>query len=459
MEKQTLLHLRGKVIEPAVRNARTVNSVLMFLFMAVVLFIAGTSVSRAVPGYSRQTGLACAACHTSFPELNSFGRQFKLNGYTLTSIKTITAPIDSVKNMLNLLTSPPISGMVMSSFTTINKQMPGKQNSNVEFPQQLSLFYSGQVSPHIGAFVQVTYDPQAGTIGMDNTDIRYANHAQLGEKDWTYGFTLNNNPTVQDVWNTVPAWRFPYASSGVAPSPSAATLIEGGLAQQVAGLGTYGLLNNLLYYEISFYRSAPQGAINPPDSTSMNTVKGVAPYWRLALQHQFESQYIMVGAYGMSTRLYPTYTSGPVDHYADIGVDLQYEYVMPKSTFALHTSLIHETRNLAATLGSGGADNGSSMLNSFKIDGDIYFRKGLGLTLGYFSMAGDMDKTLYGTYTGKPDSNGVLTEVSFRPWYNTKFSVQYVMYGKFDGQSSNYDGAGRNGSQNNTLYCLAWISF
>jgi hypothetical protein len=462
MENQkSAVHLKGIVLEREVKKGKTLNSIFMFSFVAAMLFTMSTSVCHAVPGYSRQTGLACAACHTSFPELNSFGRQFKLNGYTLTNIKTIDAPIDSVRNMLNLLKTPPISGMIMSSFSSVNKTVPGTLNHDVEFPQQFSMFYSGQVTPHIGTFIQITYDPQAGVIGMDNTDIRYANHGQLLSKDWIYGFTLNNNPTVQDVWNTVPAWSYPYATSGVAPSPSASTLIEGALAQQVAGLGTYGLFNNLIYYEVSFYRSAPQGAINPPtDSFSVNTISRLAPYWRLALQHQFSNQYLMIGTYGMSANLYPKNASGPRGRYTDIGIDLQYEYALPRANLSLHSSLIQENRKFdAALVSSGLADNSTSKLNSFKINGSLYFKKGLGFTLGYFNIAGDMDKTLYGTFNGKPDSNGTLMEVSFLPWYNTKFSVQYVMYNKFDGQSMNYDGFNRNASQNNTLYCLAWISF
>ena len=34
-----------------------------------------------IPAFSRQTGLACSACHYQFPQLTPFGRQFKLNGY------------------------------------------------------------------------------------------------------------------------------------------------------------------------------------------------------------------------------------------------------------------------------------------------------------------------------------------------------------------------------------------
>ena len=41
--------------------------------------------ARATPAFARQTGLACSACHTVFPELTPMGRRFKLGGYTLTN--------------------------------------------------------------------------------------------------------------------------------------------------------------------------------------------------------------------------------------------------------------------------------------------------------------------------------------------------------------------------------------
>mgnify|MGYP001371940607 CR=1 FL=1 len=38
--------------------------------------------AQALPSFARQTGMACTACHTqSFgPNLNAYGRSFKLNG-------------------------------------------------------------------------------------------------------------------------------------------------------------------------------------------------------------------------------------------------------------------------------------------------------------------------------------------------------------------------------------------
>jgi hypothetical protein len=430
------------------------SSSLIYLIAIGVFINLSIIKSHAVPSFARQTGLACVACHTTFPELNSFGRQFKLNGYTMTNIPTIDAANDSDINRLSLLSTSPLSVMAMASYSNVNTKVPGTQNDNIQFPQQLSLFCAGEVTHHIGTFIQLTYDPTTGTIGLDNSDVRYSNHVSLVSKDLLYGLTLNNNPTVQDVWNTIPAWRFPYSTSGVAPSPAAATLTEGALAGQVAGLGTYGLFNNLLYYEFSLYRSATQG---PTDTTVANIISGVAPYWRLALQHQFDKHYLMIGTRGMSANLlYPNLLEGSKDYFTDFGFDLQYEYLLPKAIFTLHSSIIMENRKLNATLGN--ADSASSKLNSFKIDANLYLNKGIGFTVGYFNIMGDKN-SINGTFNGLPDSNGSMIEINYLPWYNTKFSIQYVMYNKFDGQANNYDGTGRNASQNNTLYCLAWFSF
>jgi hypothetical protein len=44
---------------------------------------------------------------------------------------------------------------------------------------------------------------------------------------------------------------------------------------------------------------------------------------------------------------------------------------------------------------------------------------------------------------------------------NTKFSLQYTAYTKYNGRTRDilYDGSGRSASDNNTLYVLAWFAF
>src|SRR5580704_17130056 len=78
-------------------------------FLAIGLLCLPSAKSFAVPSFARQTGMTCAACHTVFPELTPFGREFKLNGYVLDNIRQITGiDIDSHQT-LALNSIPPIS--------------------------------------------------------------------------------------------------------------------------------------------------------------------------------------------------------------------------------------------------------------------------------------------------------------------------------------------------------------
>ena len=438
-------------------------NLVVWAVLLILFIIPGRSYS--VPSYARQTGMPCSACHTVFPQLTTFGREFKLNGYTFTGSTTIESTDAKDHNVLKILASVPLSAMFQTSFTYINEKLPETQNGNIEFPQQLSLFYSGLITKHIGTFIQLTYSGQDGTIGMDNTDFRYSNTANIGTKRLIYGVTLNNNPTVQDVWNSVPAWRFPYATSGVAPSPMASPLIEGALAQQVVGIGAYGYYNSLIYLEGSIYRSAQQGVAAPPGPTSMGIIQGVAPYWRLALQHQFGKHSIEIGTTGMMTRLHPIGVSGHTDDYTDIGLDAQYEITFPVGSFVLHPSMYWETQKMNASFDSMAVQNPTNHLNSLKISGELFFNKGVGLSLGYFSLSGSSDNILYqpspvsGSRVGAPTSNGMIAEVDYLPWSNIKFSLQYIYYNKFNGTNTDYDGSGRNAKHNNTVYLLAWLNF
>ena len=434
-------------------------------YFTVILILALSNVSFSIPSFARQTNLPCSSCHYVYPELTPFGRLFKLNAYTLTGIATIQSTNTQEETTLKILNFLPISAMIQSSYNKVNKDVTGTQNDVVEFPQQFSLFVAGEISPYFGSFIQITYDDQGGSFALDNTDLRFANHTTIANKDLLYGITLNNGPTVEDVWNTTSAWGFPYVSSAVAPTPTAATLIDGGLAGNVTGLGVYSLYNNLVYGQVSFYRSTPQGGPFPADANSENTIKGISPYWRVALQKQWSNQYVEVGTYGLSSNLYPTGISGLTDNYTDIGFDAQYEANLGSGTLLAHSTLITEKAKLNSTFDAGGSSLATNKLNSFKIDCSYNFKMGYAFTLGYFSTTGDANPLLYpddpvdGSLNGDPLSNGLMAQVTYLPWLNTQFSLQYVFYNKFNGGSTNYDGAGRNASDNNTLYLVGWVVF
>jgi hypothetical protein len=66
---------------------------------------------------------------------------------------------------------------------------------------------------------------------------------------------------------------------------------------------------------------------------------------------------------------------------------------------------------------------------------------------------------VFGFANNSPNSNGWIGELAWVPYQNVKLLLQYVMYQKFNGASSNYDGSGRNASDNDTFYLLGWLAF
>ncbi len=422
---------------------------------------------KLVPSYSQQTGLACSSCHYQFPQLTPFGRLFKLNGYTLTGLHTIGQPGDSAKKeSLRLSPIPLFSAMLLTSLTQTGKGVSGAQNGTAAFPQQLSVFVAGGLTPKLGIFSQFTYDGGDGSFGIDNIDLRYADHGTLATRDLLYGFTLHNNPSVQDVWNTVPAWAFPFVSSPSAPSPIASTLIDGALGQQVVGLGAYTLYNHLLYTEFTIYRSAPQGAALPLDSSAQNVTAGVIPYWRVAWQHDTPATSLMLGTFGFDAHLYPSGVSGRLNHFTDVAVDAQIERRQGGATWIGRASVIHEWQQLIATESSGGASNVAQRLTTARASVAYLPSRRYSFTLGYFQTTGTADTTLYapqdvlGSRTGRPNTVGALGEIAYNAWQNARVGLQYVAYSTFNGASTTYDVVGgRNASDNNTLYAYLWVAF
>ena len=421
-----------------------------------------------VPSFSRQTGLACSACHYQFPQLTPFGRMFKLNGYTLTALPTIGQPSDSAGHeSLKLASIPPIAAMVVTGLTQTSRAQPATQNGTVSFPQQLSLFVAGEITPNVGIFTQFTYAAVDGGIGIDNVDLRWARHANLANRDLLFGVTLHNNPTVQDVWNTVPAWGFPFMGSDVAPAPAASALIDGALGQQVAGLGAYALYDDLLYTEFTAYRSAPQGTTEPLDATATNVTKGVIPYWRVALQHAWPSTYAMIGTFGFAAHLYPEGIGGPTNDYTDASVDAQLESKTGIGMWIGRAAFIHERQTLAGFLAAAPPqastlhENLSTLRTSVTLEPSLRYS----LTGGYFQTTGTSDPILFapapvtGSRTGSPNSKGALGELAINPWQNTRLGIQYQFYSTFNGASNDYDASGRKASDNNTLFLYLWLAF
>jgi hypothetical protein len=425
-------------------------------------------IASAVPSYARQTGLACSGCHYTPPELNPAGRRFKLLGYVDRADETKVVKADTGKKhaALDLLASLPLSAMFDTSFTSTKSPVPGTQNGSVEVPQDISLFLSGAWTRHVGSFVQVTYDTQDDHFGIDNTDIRYANTRKLGGKELVYGLNVNNNPTVEDLWNSTPAWGYSWVADDWAPTPTAAPIIAS-LGQDVAGFGGYAMWNNHLYLDATLYRSEHVGGSQPNPGTDFGfNIRGLAPYWRVAWQQLTGKTQYEVGTYGMHMRSSPNAVTGLEDDFTDWAVDTQIDRTLFRTdVLSLRGTYIRENSNLTATAALGAASPGSHHLNTFQANAEYHFGNRASGTFGWFDTSGTADPFLYpqeavsGSANGDPRGAGYIANFSYWPWQNLQLSAQYTGYTRFNGGATNYDAEGRNASGNNTVYVVARFLF
>src|SRR6202045_1783458 len=136
----------------------SLRGIFLNIFAIMSLVVLSVPSAQAVPSYSRQTGLPCASCHYTPPELTPFGRTFKLEGYTFTTKAEVSDDKKEHNAALHLLEAFPLSVILDTSLTATKSPQPGTQNGNFQFPQAASLFLAGAWSSQIGSFVQVTYD-------------------------------------------------------------------------------------------------------------------------------------------------------------------------------------------------------------------------------------------------------------------------------------------------------------
>src|SRR5258708_4130972 len=437
---------------------------------ALALIYLSSSPAQALPSFARQTGKPCAQCHVVAygVALTAYGRQFKLNGYVWGDAEQVI---------------PPVALMVQGGFTHTSKDQVDQPaphfatNDNLSV-DQVSLFYGGRISQHVGAFVQMTYSGEDRITTWDNLDVRFANTASLGNTSFVYGISVNNNPTVQDLWNSTPAWAYPYIGSALAPGPAAGPVIAGGLAQLVLGATAYTMIDDHLYLEAGAYRGVSDHWLkNLGIGSDANPhMDGLSPYWRAAWQMDLMPHYFSVGVFGLNSKFQPDPSVPNEDRFNDVGFDATYQFTTDDAWHRLSANLnvIHEKQTLDASFAAGASASDSNHLNTVSLDVTYAYQQTWVASAGLFNTSGSTDmglsapRPLGGSLTGSPDSRGYIIQLEYvpfgkidsfaRPWLNVRLGLQYTGYSRFNGGGSNYDGFGRSASDNNTLFGFFWFA-
>jgi hypothetical protein len=445
--------------------------------LAMELMLLASNAAWAVPSFAQQTGQPCTACHIGGfgPQLTPFGRAFKIGGYTQTGGQGIASQI-------------PLAAFVQSSFTHTNTPQPQPpannfgNNNNFDI-DQVSVFLAGRITDFAGGFVQTTWSGTDRAILLDNTDLRLTTPLSLGDSELRIGLSLNNGPGVQDAYNSTPIWRFPFIASSLAPTPTAQPLLASGLVGNSIGLTAYAWYDRRIYFEAGGYASygptllSAAGAALGPGSTA-----NIAPYLRAAYEWNWNAQSAHIGATLLSANFNPATSPFTADgsngrnSFIDTQLDGGYQYLGDGTHIVtFDASFLHEDQNQKAAFNTGAASQAGNALNQVNANASYYYQNTYGVTLGWQYTWGNKDPLIFpatpltGSRNGSPDSNAFIVEADWipfgkatswgHPFANLKLGLQYTVYTLFNGGNRNYDGFGRNASDNNTLFLFAWLAF
>lgn len=424
-------------------------------------------IAAALPSFATQTGLPCAQCHVMAfgPQLTEYGRQFKLNGYTFEKPGAVKIPLDVT---------------VTGGYNNLSKGAPTpspfSDDENLAL-QEVSVYFAGRISDHMGAFVKGTYDNIFDTKTWDNLDVRYARTVTLGGHSTVLGIDVNNNPTVQDLWSSLPVFSFPYLRSELVPLPRAAPIIHFALGTTVLGGTIYSMIDNRFYAEVGFYKGVSNkwlGNLGEPGGSP--NIVGAAPYARFSVQEQKGPHYFRVGLVGFSVKQQPFTTTSETNRSTDYGIDGSYQFnIGAPHAIDAHASWIHEKRQLDASFATGASDATSNGLDTFEVDVSYILRQTWAASVGLFDTNGTTNHLLFapgavsGSASGSPASRGYTLQLEWvpfgkfgsfaSPFVNLRLGLQYTGYWRFNGGSTNYDGFGRSASDNNTVFLYTWLAF
>ena len=443
------------------------------LVCAVSLLVVGVCVAPdadALPSYARQTGQRCAACHVggNWPQLTPWGRFFKLAGYTAGK------PLLDKKG----LHYAPIGVFGQAGLTWASQPNDAQGNPVVTQNGSPEAYqFTGEFGTKLSDFAGVFWEYQVanqfpGWKGVvDLVDIRATHFFHPGNHELLLGFDSNNNPSVQDVWNTVPAWKYPFYTSPQSPGAPASQMIAS-LSQQTGSVGAYALFDREFYVELSEYRVGSGFFRWMTAGTSLqnvaNYLKGWNPYWRAYWTKADGPNVFMAGILGMHSNVYPDSSSptGPADEFSDNGFDSQYQYLGETNKLTVRGSYMYEHQSWNGSFPLGNVSNPKGNLKTLNLSGSYALREAWTFTGGLFLSNGSSNAALYGVtapsglqLTDKPNTTGYVLQIDRTITQNVIASLQYTGFTKFNGLTDNIDGLGRKPSDNNTLWFTVFFAF
>ena len=453
---------------------------------AVILWVSPPA--YALPSFTGQTGLPCSACHVGGfgPQLTPFGIYFKATGYSLGGGTGVWSHI-------------PVNYQILAGYTHLAKDRPtapkGYGTNDFVTPGCSSFViaagHSFEGKFGVGGIGKVfinlsnAFVVQSGQVAsLGPSDIKFTKPLTVGSHSLVVALDLNNQATISDPYdnNLYSYYGQGFSMEGPANaiSPGASPHITG-VVKGVVGTTLSVLLDNAIYVEGGIYESmnAAQLASIGTSPPSVGYIAGGAPYFRLAYQHAWGNNFLEIGGLVMDIpyqQVAGIANTSAENEYVDWGLDAMYERTYGPDILAITANYLFETQNLGATFGARLSSNSSDTLDQFRITATYAWNGATEFSLAYIDTWGSTDAKLYpaapltGSADHSPNSQTIIAQVDWAPWgnntnhwgypwLNVRVGVQYRYYLQFNGGTTNYDGFGRNATDNNTVLIFTVWSF
>ena len=166
------------------------NTLILTVFVAVLF----PSASEAIPAFARKTNMACSTCHTAWPSLNAFGRQYKEHGYRLGHLE---APDKVISKDLKWNESLPISVLLVSR--PYDKK--GSGETKLRALHEVELMIAGPMGEKFSSFIE---------IEAEDEDLN-ARGFETGVSSAALTYNADEAAHLQVSWGSI-TWFDPYNS-------------------------------------------------------------------------------------------------------------------------------------------------------------------------------------------------------------------------------------------------------
>ncbi len=194
--------------------------VILVAGLLLFLVVLSSAPGYAIPAFARKYGLPCSACHEAWPKLNSFGQNFKDQGYQLNNDRD--SPI-----WLNPSYWPVAMRITPHwHYESLGRQLVDSGDGQVEQTVKSSGFdltgidilTAGTLAKNVSFLLVPSIDAGSGTIGFESANVRFDNIKGSPWLNFKFGkyeldtpltekriMTLSNNGGFYQLWHYAPS--------------------------------------------------------------------------------------------------------------------------------------------------------------------------------------------------------------------------------------------------------------